>query len=327
MQQQIRTAEEWVVMTISLLGALSISPFMVMRLLQGDWLIALLDAFAVVAMLTIFFFVRVRRKTNLMSHVLALVSALALLGTVELRGSEQVFWAYPAVLAVFFLLRPWLALGYVVVTLLVIFPMVFAEIDLVRLASFYLTISATVGFTFVFALRMRQQQQQLIQLATTDALTGAGNRRALEECLLEAVAQYRRVPVSMSLILLDLDNFKAFNDEYGHEEGDKILIEVTSIIRRRIRRTDKVFRFGGEEFVIMAINTKLNEAAKLAEELRKEIAGAQISHKNVTISLGVAEYQGNETGFEWLGRADKAMYQAKASGRNSLCLDQLDQPA
>jgi diguanylate cyclase len=319
--QQIRTAEEWVVMTISLLGALSISPFMAMRLLQGDWLIALLDAFAVIAMLTIFFFVRVRRKTSLMSHVLALVSALALLGTVELRGSEQVFWAYPAVLAVFFLLRPWLALGYVVVTLLVIFPMVFADTDLVRLASFYLTISATVGFTFVFALRMRQQQQQLIQLATTDALTGAGNRRALEESLLEAVAQYRRVPVAMSLILLDLDNFKTFNDEYGHEEGDQILIEVTSIIRGRIRRTDKVFRFGGEEFVVMATNTKLNEAAKLAEELRQEIAGTQISHKKVTISLGVAEYQGDETGFEWLGRADKAMYQAKASGRNSLCLD------
>lgn len=289
--QQFRTAEEWVVMTISLLGAASISPFMAMRLMQGDWLISLLDAFAVVAMLTIFFYVRVRRKTSLMSQVLALVSALALLGTVALRGSEQVFWAYPAVLAIFFLLRPWLALGYVVVTLAAIFPMLFGEMELMRLASFYLTISATVGFTFVFALRMRQQQQKLLQLATTDALTGVGNRRALEEGLLEVVAQHRRVPVPMSLILLDLDNFKTFNDEYGHEEGDQILIQVTRIVRQRIRRTDKVFRFGGEEFVIMATNTRLNEAARLAEELRRAIAGSSISRKQVTISLGVAEYQ------------------------------------
>ncbi|GGD51225.1 GGDEF domain-containing protein [Lacimicrobium alkaliphilum] len=321
MQQQIRTTEEWVVMTISLLGAVSISPFMVMRLLQGDWLIATLDAFAVFAMATIFVYVRVRRKTSLMSHLLALVSALALLGTVELRGSEQVFWAYPSVLAIFFLLRPWLALAYVVPTLLIIFPVIFADMELTRLAGFYLTITATVGFTFVFAFRTRQQQQKLLQLATTDALTGAGNRRALEESLLQAVAQYRRAPVAMSLILLDLDNFKLFNDEYGHEEGDHILTQVTRIIRQRIRRTDNVFRFGGEEFVIMATNTKLEEAAKLAEELRKEIANASISHKKVTISLGVAEYHGDETGFEWLGRADKAMYQAKASGRNSLCLD------
>ncbi|WP_088330015.1 GGDEF domain-containing protein [Lacimicrobium sp. SS2-24] len=322
MQQPYRTAEEWVVMTISLLGAVSISPFMAIRVMQGDWLIALLDAVAIFAMLTIFFFVRVRRQTSLMSHVLALVCALALLGTIELRGSEQVFWAYPAVLAVFFLLRPWLALPYVVVTLLLIFPVLLDDMPLTRLAGFYLTISATVGFTFVFALRMRQQQQMLLQLATTDALTGAGNRRALEEQLLEAVAQYRRAPLSMSLILLDLDNFKNFNDKYGHEEGDVILQKVTDIIRQRIRRTDKVFRFGGEEFVILACNTGLQEAGNLAEALRKEVACANISRETVTISLGVAEYQGNETGFEWLGHADKAMYQAKASGRNSLCLYQ-----
>ncbi|WP_172449382.1 GGDEF domain-containing protein [Bowmanella denitrificans] len=315
-----RTTEEWILLSISLLGALAILPFALLRLFNGDWLIAALDSFAVVAMLVVFVHVYVSGRVWLMSHVFAFLCQLVLVMTVMLRGAEQLFWFYPAALAVFFLLTPQLAVGLVGTALLALFLLLWQQVAVLHLAAFILSGLATMGFAGIFAWRTKAQQQKLLSLATLDPLTGAGNRRALEEKLLEAVYHFQRVPLPMSLILLDLDNFKQFNDNYGHEEGDRILVMVCKLIEKRIRRSDHLYRFGGEEFVVITDNTGLREAGLLAEELRKDIAQANISERQVTISLGIAQYHPGETGYQWLGRADQAMYRAKDSGRNHLCI-------
>ena len=322
MQKMQRSTEEWILISISLLGALIILTFALLRLLRGDWLLAALDGFAVAAMFGIFIRVYFSGNTVLMSHVFVGLCQLVLVMTVMLKGADQLFWFYPAALVVFFLLRPWLALAIVSLSILVLTTLLWSQITMLHLFGFVLSALATMGFAFIFAWRTKEQQLRLLRLATKDPLTGAGNRRALEEKLLEAVHHFQRVHLSMSLILLDLDNFKHFNDSYGHDEGDRILVAVTDIIQRRIRRSDHLYRFGGEEFVVITDNTGLREACLLAEELRSDIAGATISDCQVTISLGVAQYQDGETGYQWLGRADQAMYRAKGNGRNHLCISE-----
>jgi diguanylate cyclase (GGDEF)-like protein len=156
-------------------------------------------------------------------------------------------------------------------------------------------------------------------LSTEDPLTGAGNRRALNKKLDQLVATYRRTAMPMSAILLDLDNFKIVNDAGGHAAGDEVLRRVADIIATRIRLTDNLYRFGGDEFVVLATSATGETAAKLAEDIRDLVARALADIAlPVTASLGVAEYIADESVEHWLARADKAMYKAKASGKNTV---------
>ncbi|GAB3019905.1 GGDEF domain-containing protein [Bowmanella dokdonensis] len=315
-----RSTEEWILLSISGLGAISILPFSVLRLIEEEWLLAALDSFAVVAMASIFLYVYLTGRAVLMAHLLSLICLLVLVVTVSLKGAAQTYWTYPAVLVVFFLLRPALALASVLLVIAALTTLLVGEMPPLIFAAFLLSVLATIGFTAIFAWRTRAHKEQLLRLATKDPLTGAGNRRAMEEKLLECLHSYQRTPLPMSLILLDLDNFKAVNDKFGHEEGDRILKAVTRCIQQRLRRIDQLYRFGGEEFVVITENTSLREAGLLAEALRQEVADASAELNAVTISLGVAQYHPGETGYEWLGRADRCMYQAKGQGRNSLCI-------
>ena len=127
----------------------------------------------------------------------------------------------------------------------------------------------------------------------------------------------RRQPTTASLIMLDLDHFKAVNDAHGHATGDQILKSLASIVELRIRMTDSLFRIGGEEFVIVLEGQDRAAARHLAEQLRTLVeANELVPDHGVTISLGVAELEDDESVLKWLERADEAMYDAKRRGRN-----------
>ncbi|NMG00875.1 diguanylate cyclase [Aromatoleum toluolicum] len=164
--------------------------------------------------------------------------------------------------------------------------------------------------------------EQMERLAYTDRLTGAWNRRHLEDAALLEMSRAERHGHSVSLLVLDVDHFKEINDQLGHAVGDYVLVELVRCIRSDIRRADTVTRWGGEEFVVLAPDTALREAEQLAQKLCARVAEAQLSSaRPVTISVGVAEYHSSE-GFEhWLARADRAMYRAKDSGRNRVVSD------
>jgi diguanylate cyclase (GGDEF)-like protein/hemerythrin-like metal-binding protein len=164
--------------------------------------------------------------------------------------------------------------------------------------------------------------RSLEQLASTDLLTSAWNRRHFEEAVTGEIHRSIRYGHPVSLLLLDIDHFKRINDTFGHPVGDQVLREVASRIRSAIRLSDSLTRWGGEEFIVLMPNTGLSSATTLAERIREAISTYEFEGIGpVTASLGVADYLPSESREEWLDRADRAMYRAKDQGRNRVEAD------
>jgi diguanylate cyclase (GGDEF)-like protein len=157
--------------------------------------------------------------------------------------------------------------------------------------------------------------------ANIDYLTGIPNRRSATQTLEEQLWTARRVGQPLSFILLDIDHFKHINDTYGHDVGDQVLIDVSASLRQRLRHTDYVGRWGGEEFIVIATRTTTTDAAVLAERLRGAVSERLYPPVGrVTLSLGVATATLNDTSQTLVKRADKALYQAKQRGRNGVAI-------
>ncbi|MBU0457720.1 MAG: diguanylate cyclase [Nanoarchaeota archaeon] len=171
--------------------------------------------------------------------------------------------------------------------------------------------------------RQKKGLKREIVLKGRDALTGAFNRGSMDEMLQEMIAVYQRYKTVFSLILIDIDYFKKFNDTYGHQEGDRILRNVAKTIMNKSREIDYVARYGGEEFVVLAPNTNKSNAKVLAEKLRLVVSQENQEPKNpktgglITVSIGVAECPSDATdGKSLLKKADEALYKAKETGRD-----------
>jgi len=168
---------------------------------------------------------------------------------------------------------------------------------------------------------LQQQNQQLERLSVTDSLTGLYNRRKLAEILTDQIARYQRNRRAFSVLMLDIDHFKALNDNHGHLLGDEVLTQVASILAQTIRNVDFAARYGGEEFVIVLVETGSRAAQDTAERIRAKVAaasyGAVEQRIAVTVSVGVAECREDDATAEAvIARADQALYQAKDAGRN-----------
>lgn len=158
---------------------------------------------------------------------------------------------------------------------------------------------------------------KLEDLAVTDALTGIKNKGAFQNRLNEEWQRARRYNLPMSLLLLDVDFFKKYNDSFGHPAGDEVLKKVAAIMEQQARPSDFVARFGGEEFAIILTNTEIEGAYIVAERLRRAIESATWPHRPVTASIGIASSQPEmKERSELLESADQALYRAKANGRN-----------
>ena len=159
------------------------------------------------------------------------------------------------------------------------------------------------------------EKQNLRLLSTTDHLTGIFNRHYLEEVF---KAEHHSISLHQhTLILLDIDHFKHINDVYGHLTGDAILKTVSSLLQQSVRANDCLIRWGGDEFIIFAPRTNPNQAIHIAEKIRHHIGGMTTTLKEpLTVSIGIAGSHANDTLETLLLRADKALYDAKASGRN-----------
>lgn len=158
-----------------------------------------------------------------------------------------------------------------------------------------------------------------------DGLTQAFNRKHWEECLAKEFSRARRYQHDLALVMLDLDHFKLLNDTFGHQGGDMVLIETAKTIDKLLRMGDLFGRYGGEEFAVILPNTDLEGAEEVAERIRQAIAKSAINHQDrrisVTASIGVAVIDSDDSRYEDLiSNADTALYQAKATGRNRVCL-------
>lgn len=170
--------------------------------------------------------------------------------------------------------------------------------------------------------RLRASLSQSVEFAVTDALTGLNNRRYLDTHLATLVERSNRRDRPLSVLITDIDHFKAFNDTHGHEGGDDVLREFARRVRGAVRGADLACRYGGEEFVVVMPDTTAEIAAQVAERLRDAIAAAPFMISSggvapVTTSVGIATLEKNSEGADsLLRRADKALYQAKHDGRN-----------
>jgi diguanylate cyclase (GGDEF)-like protein len=252
------------------------------------------------------------------SIAIALICSGGVLSSTYVLGPQQVYWAFPALIGVFYLLRPREAVATAAVTLVALLPVLLRSADSAQTTTVIVTIFVTSMIALAFSLITNRQREQLLVLATKDPLTGAGNRRGLDAKLAEVVNSFKRSGPQSSIILLDLDHFKKVNDIHGHAVGDQILKSITEIINLRIRITDSIYRVGGEEFVVVLEGADLQKAVHLAEQLRTLVdANELVTDQTVTISLGVAELKEGESVNDWLHRADEALYRAKDAGRNS----------
>ena len=180
---------------------------------------------------------------------------------------------------------------------------------------------------------LKRKEAQITRLMLTDSLTGIPNRRFFMQELEREYKRSKRSGSSICIAICDVDHFKSVNDNYGHDIGDEVLSSVAANIENNVRQTDFAARWGGEEFIIMFIDSTCGDAYDVAERVRKSIESTLIEsiNDNVTISIGVTQSVANERYGELLKRADRALYESKNNGRNqvtTICdsLVQLDIP-
>lgn len=174
--------------------------------------------------------------------------------------------------------------------------------------------------------QLAEMNVELAQLTRTDPLTGMLNRRAWHEAMLLESERAARTGSPYALAMIDVDHFKAYNDRYGHQQGDECLIAIARAILGCCRCTDLTGRYGGEEFVLLCPDTGVDGVKELAERVRSAVASKAIEHAgspvapHVTISIGVSVAQTGLTWEEIVNRADEALYEAKRAGRNRVSI-------
>jgi len=166
-----------------------------------------------------------------------------------------------------------------------------------------------------------EMMQELKKLAITDGLTGLFNSRHFYKQLDMEVDRIKRYNHSISILIIDIDHFKDYNDLYGHMEGDKVLVNIGKLIKSCLRRMDTAYRYGGEEFTVILPETTNQDAVIVAERIRRTVEAESFSpdpnkKMSITVSIGTTEYEPEERISSFVQRADKALYISKDLGRN-----------
>jgi diguanylate cyclase (GGDEF)-like protein len=316
---QTRSVKESLLLLLCGISALAMIPLIFLRLRDDHWTLAFVEAVIVCIMLLLFVVVYMSRRTRTVGIFMALGFICVALMSALLLGVKELFWAFPALMVAFFMLdtrQATILTGGFVGCFLAI---VWHQLPAIYLIKICLTLIVTVLLANAFSLTNRRQMDSLRRLAHVDPLTGAGNRRA-QNIKLDAVnAMFQRNNSPVSLLIIDIDHFKAINDTYGHIRGDQLLVELCELLGRCTRASESLYRYGGEEFVLVAEHTALGSAMQLAQKLRSAIAQETLSSGiALTVSIGIAQLERKESREGWLGRADTALYRAKRNGRNQV---------
>ena len=181
------------------------------------------------------------------------------------------------------------------------------------------TLAANMAIAMQNAIMFQQREREAVR----DGLTHLFNHRFLQERLSQEVERYRRHGRVFSLIILDIDHFKRFNDAFGHPQGDKLLVDLAGILLGSVRQVDFVARYGGEEFAVVLPECPPDQAVHVAERIRRNVEEFENAHReryNLTVSAGVASLPADgEEKEQVFGQADRALYRAKEEGRNRVC--------
>jgi diguanylate cyclase (GGDEF)-like protein len=299
----------------SVLAALAITPFGLWRVSHGEWAQGLFDLGLVVLLLTMAWVARIERWARPLARAVSILYIASSLVIAYRFGVLGQFWFFPAVVATFFVVRAGEALMLSLAGLAAHLWILTTRWSSDTEAMTFLATSLLVCvFIHAFASRLRFDNSRLYRDSTVDSLTGAANRRQLDDAL---ASQAHQAPAGgWTMLMIDVDHFKSVNDRFGHPTGDLCLQRLAARVTQRIGPTRTLYRAGGEEFVVLGAMS-LDEGTALAEMLRADIEGTPLIREDrVTVSIGVASRRPGESTRDWLRRADDAMYAAKRDGRN-----------
>jgi diguanylate cyclase (GGDEF)-like protein len=261
--------------------------------------------------------IRLKKRPPIPFVLLLVPVGTSILYSLATQGLYGAMWCYPAVLFCFFILPQRLAIVASTVMLIIATPMVYTFVNEGTAIRFAVSLGLNIVVVSVITGVVAALQRELLDLAATDPLTGALNRRQMESLLSEALERRGRSSAPSSILLMDIDHFKNINDRYGHNAGDEVLKNLVILLKKHVRKLDRVFRTGGEEFLLLLTDTKSTDAAIHAERIRVLISQASLTLEcPVTVSIGVAECVPNQPLESWIKNADDALYFAKQEGRN-----------
>lgn len=318
-----RTYKEKIVLIACMLGVIGFIPFTVYRFLEGDYLLAFIESCLAISIQGLFVYVWRTHKIELPAIIMCLLFLSVTVVAVHIKGPSLIYWAYPVTLSCFCILNSRTASTLSIITMFMLLPALYPTLGSHEVILIYTNLVLLCMLGYTFTIIAQRQHIELSKLAARDGLTGAWNRRALDDAMQLLISKHHRKAISASIIIMDIDRFKKINDTYGHGIGDQILISISDLLHSVVRVSDQIYRYGGEEFVLIAEDTNLEEASVLAENIRIRVERSQLFEKQkVTISLGIAELTKATSAKQWLGLADDALYQAKKTGRNRYCIAQ-----
>lgn len=303
------------------LTVVGIVPFALARALNGEWAAAILDVVVMAVISGNATFAWRTGNSAMAGKINAVVVSVCCALLASALGPAGLFWAYTVLLANYMLAPRLLATacGSLLVAaelMLVPFPSTLAA------AAFGVSAMLVMLYAFIFASLTDVQRKLLEGLATRDPLTGVANRRSMEVELDDAIKGHRARGEPATVAVLDLDHFKSVNDDYGHDTGDRAIIGFAERVQACIRKRDRLFRLGGEEFVLLLPDTDYSGARVALEKVRDAVQAAPlVDALRITASIGAATLEPDDDWPRWLARADSALYQAKDAGRDRVSFD------
>jgi diguanylate cyclase (GGDEF)-like protein len=310
--------------------ALIVLPFSIYRFAQGQIGVGIIDAVIVIAVSAVGIVAWLPGQTERAGILMAIVTTTGCLVVSVLFARHGLLWSYAVLTTNFLMTSRRLAMiaNVIVLAILGSHPEVFANhIERVVFLSSGLLVTLCA---FIFSLQSTRQRQALEHMAIHDPLTQALNRRAFDIDLATTLQAHQLSQSPCTLAIIDLDHFKSVNDTFGHEVGDELLVEMVRTLRSHQRKQDRLYRFGGEEFILLMPDTHALGVQRALDGLREKIFQTlrRPDGQPVSVSIGAATLAPGERGAFWLTRADAALYRAKNGGRNRVMMaDQFDQPA
>jgi diguanylate cyclase (GGDEF)-like protein len=302
----------------SLIALLIVIPFTINNFIQDRFVMGLATSSVAVACgVNIWYGLRGRYSLFVNTYLLTTAGIITIAYVLLKFGGTGSYWPLLLIPAYYFLLperRAWIVN---LLNVLIIIPIAWSVMEFPAAIRFSAVLVGVSLFAFTSMREINILHEKLVELAIKDKLTGLYNRSLLESSLQHAIARNNRSGVPMSLIILDVDNFKGINDGFGHDMGDRVLMSLGEILKKRIRGSDMVFRIGGEEFLLLIHNSDEIQGVNLAEDIREEVEEMEVlPNQPVTISVGISGLKEGMAPHTWMKACDEKLYRAKEEGRN-----------
>lgn len=303
---------------MTLLSGLTVAPFFFVNLYQNNYVVA----FTAVLFSCIQLFCAYQCFQQKYNTYIGLLSSIPMMffgSTLALYelGATGSYWPFLSVFGFYFTLRLTLARSVNIIYIFVMLPVSYFALPFDIFMRFYLGLFAISLFLYLCVNEIQNQHQTLTEMSITDSLTGLHNRMVLDLTLENAINLSKRENKAMTLLMIDIDDFKSINDTFGHPVGDEVIKCIANLMKENFRKTDTLFRVGGEEFLVLLRDSNRVNSVMVADRLRDQIAKTElIKEQKVTISVGVSELNSHAQWKDWLSDCDKRLYIAKQTGKN-----------